>query len=58
MSSADQRKENEARARFPEIIKKDKDIKTDAEAEAAMREGQQALMTIRENNGLPRVCSA
>jgi len=57
LSSADQRKESEARARFPELIKADKDIKTEADAEAGMREGLQVLMKAREDNGLPRVCA-
>jgi len=58
LSDADQRRENEARARFPDLIKMDKDVKNDADAEAAMREGLQELGNARANNGLPRVCVA
>jgi hypothetical protein len=58
LSAADQRQENEARAQFPEIIAQDKDIKTDADAEAAMRSALQEIMNAREDAGLPRVCSA
>lgn len=55
--SADQQKEDDARAQFPDLIKADKSIKTSADAEAGMREGLQGLMDARANNGLPRVCS-
>jgi len=53
---ADQRREGDARAKFPELIKQDRDIRTDADAEAAMRDGLQALAQARQNNGLPAVC--
>lgn len=58
LSSADQRKEADARAQFPELIRMDGDIRSDADAEAAMRDGLQALGDVRANNGLPRVCAA
>lgn len=58
LSSADQRRETEARARFPEIIKLDRDIKSDADAEAAMRTSMEELGDIREAYALPRVCPA
>jgi len=57
LSDADQRREDAARARFPELIKMDKDLKTDADAEAAMRDGVQTLGDAREDYGLPRVCA-
>jgi hypothetical protein len=56
LSSADQRDEPEARARFPEIVAKDKKIKSEADAEQAMREALQQLMDIRVANNLPKVC--
>jgi hypothetical protein len=56
LSVADQRREDDARAKFPELIKQDRDIKTDADAESAMREGLQALTAARRDNGLPAVC--
>jgi len=58
LSSADQRNEPEARARYPEIVAQDKKIKTEAEAEQAMREALQQLMDIRVANNLPKVCPA
>ena len=58
LTSADQRHENEARARFPEIIKLDKNVKTDADAEAAMRRSMEELGDIRDAYSLPRVCPA
>ena len=56
LSSADQRNEPEARARFPQIVVQDKKIKSEAEAEQAMREALQQLMDIRVANNLPKVC--
>ena len=58
LSSADQRNESEARSRFPEIVAQDKKVKTEAEAEQAMREALQQLMNIREANNLPKICPA
>jgi hypothetical protein len=55
---ADQQREAEARALFPQIIPLDRDIKNEAQAEAAMRDALQKLMDIREEYGLPRVCNA
>ncbi len=57
LSSADQRREAEARALFPELIRLDRDIDSDTDAEASMREGLQALMDVRSDHGLPRVCA-
>jgi len=57
LSDADQRREGEARARFPELIRMDRNLKTDADAEAAMREGLQTLTKARQDNGLPPVCA-
>lgn len=57
LSVADQRREDDARAKFPELMKQDRDIKTDADAEAAMRKGLQALTDARRDNGLPAVCA-
>ncbi len=57
LSDADQRRENEARARFPDLIKMDRKLKTEADAEAAMRKGLESLGESREKYGLSRVCS-
>jgi hypothetical protein len=57
LSYADQGNEARARELFPEVIAKDWNIKTEAEAEASMRETLNKLMDIREQYNLPRVCS-
>jgi hypothetical protein len=57
LSYADQGNEARARELFPEVVAKDWNIKTEAEAEAAMRETMNKLMDIREQYKLPRVCS-
>ena len=56
--AADQRNEAQARQKFPEIIARDRDIRDDADAEAAMRDSIQQLAKIREQFGLPAVCTA
>jgi len=56
LSSADQRNESAARARFAEIIARDNNVSSEAEAEQAMREALQQLMDIREKNDLPKIC--
>ena len=58
LTDADQRNENDARARFPQLIERDAKIGSEAEAEAAMREALQRLGEIRAANGLPTVCPA
>jgi len=57
LSYADQGNESMARSLFPEVVKTDWDIKTEAEAEAAMRKTLNSLMDIREQYNLPRVCT-
>ena len=57
LSEADHRRESAARERFPELIEKDRKLKTEADAEAAMRDGLQALGDSREKYGLSRVCT-
>lgn len=54
---ADQRRESAARERFPELIKQDRKLKNEADAEAAMRDGIQSLGDSREKYGLSRVCT-
>jgi hypothetical protein len=58
LAYADDRREDEARALLPEIVEKDPEIDSVAEAEQRMREGSQALMDIRAEYDMPRVCSA
>jgi len=57
LSYADQGNETRARELFPEVVAKDWNIKTEAEAEADMRQTLNKLMDIREQYNLPRVCS-
>lgn len=54
---ADQRKEAEARALFPELIEKDPEINSDTKAEESMRKAMQGLMNIRGEYNLPKTCS-
>ena len=58
LSYADQGNEAKARELYPEIVTKDWDISSEAEAEATMRDTLNKLMDIREQYNLPRVCSA
>ena len=57
LSYADQGNEVRARELFPEVVTKDWNIKSEAEAEAEMRKTLTRLMDIREQYNLPRVCS-
>lgn len=57
LSYADQKDEAKARDMFPTLIEKDWNIKTEAQAEESMRKGLSALMDIREEFDMPRVCS-
>ncbi len=57
LSYADQGNAAKARELFPEIVTKDWNIKTEAEAEADMRQTLAKLMDIREQYNMPRVCS-
>jgi hypothetical protein len=56
LTYADQKDEAKARSLFPELVKKDWEIKTEDEAETAMRDALSDLMGIRQEYGLPRVC--
>ncbi|MBT8129627.1 MAG: hypothetical protein KJP10_06530 [Gammaproteobacteria bacterium] len=58
LSYADQGNEAKARELYPEIVTKDWDISSEAEAEAGMRETLNKLMDIREQYNMPRVCPA
>lgn len=57
LNYADQKDEAKARSLFPTLVKKDWDIKSEAQAEEAMRKALNSLMDIREEYNLPRVCS-
>lgn len=56
LTYADKRDEATARSMFPELVEKDWNIKTEAEAESKMRSALNALMDIREDYSMPRVC--
>ncbi len=56
LNYADKREEAKARSLFPTVVEKDWDIKTESQAEEAMRKGLTALMDIRQEYNMPRVC--
>jgi len=56
LAYADRKDEAKARSLFPALIDKDWEIKTNDEAEAAMRDALAKLMDIRQEFGLPRTC--
>ena len=57
LAYADSRDENQARELFPELVSKDPNIRSEAQAEETMRQALQELMQIRSEYGLPKVCS-
>jgi hypothetical protein len=57
LTEADRQREAQARALFPEIIARDRQIKSEADAEAQMRAALQELGDIRIEYGMPAVCS-
>ena len=57
LTYGDQGNDAKASSLFPEVVKTDWDIKTEAEAESTMRDTLNKLMDIREQYNLPRVCS-
>lgn len=56
LTYGDSRQENQARALFPDLIAKDGQIRSEAQAEETMRKALLALMDIREQYKMPRVC--
>ena len=56
LAYGDSRQDNQARALFPDLIAKDDRIGSEGEAEETMRKALSALMDIREQYKLPRVC--
>lgn len=57
LTEADRHRETQARALFPEIVARDREIKSETDAEARMREALQELGEIRVEYGMPAVCS-
>ena len=58
LAEADRQRETQARALFPEIVERDPEIKTEAEAEARMNEALQEIAAIRVEYDLPEACSS
>jgi hypothetical protein len=56
LSYGDSRQESQARALFPDLIAKDDQVRSEAQAEETMRKALLALMDIREQYKMPRVC--
>jgi hypothetical protein len=57
MAEADRQREQEARALLPAIVERDREIKTQAEAEARMLKALDELRDIRVEFNLPPECS-
>ncbi len=56
LTYADSRQESKARELFPAVIEQDARISSNDQAEEKMRLTLQKLMTIREQQGLPKIC--
>jgi hypothetical protein len=56
LAEADRNNEAAARALYPDIVKRDSNIKTEADAEAGMREALDQLGNIRTEYDMPAVC--
>jgi len=56
LSEADRQNGAAARALFPELLSRDPDLKSDADAEAHMAEALQSLRNIRVEYGMPEDC--
>jgi len=54
---ADMKDEARARDLFPRLVEEDWNLESEAQAEESMRKALNELMDIREQYGLPRVCS-
>jgi hypothetical protein len=56
LTEADRNQDAKARSILPEIVARDRDVKSEADAEARMREALQELQNIRGEYDLPTVC--
>ncbi len=54
--NTDRKDEDRARALFPDLVKKDPRISSDAQAEERMRNALQGLMNVRAEYNLPKTC--
>jgi hypothetical protein len=57
LTEADRQHETQAHALFPEIVSRDRKIKSESEVEAQMRAALQELGNIRVEYGMPAVCA-
>jgi len=58
LNYADQQNESKARTLYPKVIKQDWNIKSNTQAEEAMRKALNRLMDIRQEYNMPRVCTS
>jgi hypothetical protein len=56
LTEADRKQPEQARALFPEIVRRDRDIRSENEVEVRMNEALQELGNIRKDYDLPQVC--
>jgi hypothetical protein len=56
LAEADRQRETQARVLFPELVERDRDIRTETEADARMNEALQELRAIRVKYNLPEAC--
>lgn len=56
LAYGDSQQEGQARALFPDLVDTDNEIRSEAQAEETMRKALTALMDIREQYKMPRVC--
>ena len=58
LTLADQRRESEARAFYPDLVERDPEVGTADQVELEARQFLQELTAIRGEYGLPQICSA
>lgn len=56
LTEADRNDAAAARERFPQLIEKDRELKTDADAESRLAEALEGIREVRAENGLPATC--
>jgi hypothetical protein len=57
LTEADRKNDAKARALYPELISRDREVKSDADAESRMREALQEVHSIRQEYDLPVECA-
>ena len=58
LANADQEMDDEARALYPEIMRRDRDLKTAADVDDGLGEAMQRLQEIRVEHDMPKACPA